>query len=387
MSSNNNNKTSSVSSSTSFVDDDAFSDGFMPDFSLIDDPTNNGQQHHYLTDSTNATKHNSNNTKTCMPGGFFWRSKASRKVNCADVASVGGASDAMISVCSKMRMSGRDLHESAKVSLNAGEYKKALSMFESLLQAQIDRFGKIHASVGAALHNVAVVHLRMGNPDIAEPMFVEAVDIRKETLGCDQLETAASLSKLGSTQVALQKFDDALINLREAHRIACAKVGHHHKTVAQTLCNLAYLYFQAGELLAAEATFNDALDIYRSVWASDQDRDSCMAQLTDTLCNIGSIQNKRKRFTAAIPCFKEALDLQQGVLGHDHPRVIATWDNLGFSYSKNKDYASALKVSKNTILLLLLYCWLCDWFCAPLTTFVLIFLFLLLSSLSFIYYL
>lgn len=42
----------------------------------------------------------------------------------------------------------------------------------------------------------------------------------------------------------------------------------------------AYLYFQAGELLAAEATFRDALDIYRAVWSSDADRDSCMAQLT-----------------------------------------------------------------------------------------------------------
>jgi tetratricopeptide (TPR) repeat protein len=130
---------------------------------------------------------------------------------------------------------------------------------------------------------------------------------------------------------------------------------------------MAYLYFQAGELLAAEATFRDALDIYRCVWSSDPDRDSCMAQLTDCLCNIGSIENKRKRYRQAISSFLEALDvscstwlwlpmrrqltnaniplqLQRGVMGSDHPRVIATLDNLAFSYSKNKDYAAALSV-------------------------------------------
>ena len=98
-------------------------------------------------------------------------------------------------------------------------------------------------------------------------------------------------------------------DLREANRIARYKVGNQHKTVAQTLCNIGYLYFSAGELLAAEATFRDALDIYRAVWSSDSERDSCMAQLTDTLCNIGSILNKRKKFSGAITVFKEALDV------------------------------------------------------------------------------
>lgn len=291
--------------------DDALA-SFVPEFSLMERvPADDERSIGFDTTANNYDKYNDvlgTGTKTCMPGGFFWRSKASRKVMSQDVASVA-ASDTMISVCSKMRMSGRDLHEAAKASLNAGEYKKSLNFFESLQEAQIKRFGKMHPSVGAAIHNVAVVHLRMGNHEKAEELFAEAVAIRKETLGNDQLEVAASLSKLGSTRVALQKFDEALTDLREAHRIARFKVGNQHKTVAQTLCNIGYLYFSAGELLAAEATFRDALDIYRAVWSSDSERDSCMTQLTDTLCNIGSILNKRKKFSGAAACFNEALDV------------------------------------------------------------------------------
>lgn len=222
-------------------DDDALAE-FLPEFSLME----NDERSVGLASTTQryndvlGAAAGRSPQKSCMPGGFFWRSKASRKVMSQDVASVA-ASDTMISVSSKMRMSGRDLHEAAKASLNAGEYTKSLSFFESLREAQVKRFGQRHPSVGAAIHNVAVVHLRMGNHETAEKLFSEAVSIRKETLGSDQLEVAASLSKLGSTRVALKKFDEALTDLREANRIARYKVGANSKLGAQTLCNMAYV--------------------------------------------------------------------------------------------------------------------------------------------------
>ena len=182
----------------------------------------------------------------------------------------------------------------------------------------------------------------MGQHALAENLFEEAVQIRKQTLGADHLEVAASLSKLGAAQTALRKFDEAFDHLRTALKIAKKQVGQEHKTVAQMLCHLACLYFEAGELMSAEATFQDALEIYRSVWSSSSDRDACMTQLTDTLCNVGSIQNRRKRFSEAVSSFSEALDLQRGIVGHDDPRIISTLDNLGYSYSKLKDYSASL---------------------------------------------
>ena len=177
---------------------------------------------------------------------------------------------------------------------------------------------------------------------MAENLFVEAVQIREQTLGVDHLEVAASLSKLGAAQTALGKYDEAFVNLRRALKIARDTLGHEHKTVAQMLCHLACLYFEAGELMSSEASFQDALEIYRRVWSSAENRDACMTQLTDTLLNVGSIQNRRKRFAAAVASFSEALDLQRGIPGLDELRVISTLDNLGYSYSKMKDYSAAL---------------------------------------------
>jgi len=296
----------------------------------------------------------SGNNKT-----FFWRGK---KVSSTDVASVGNASDTGIQWNQSVSTTGRALHESAKVALNAGNFAQALELFQAILEAQMKRFGTRHASVAAAMHNVGVCRQRMGQHTIAEKLLAEAVQIREHTLGKNHVEVAASLSKLGSVRISLGKFEEAFCDLRKALQIAQRQqesgTNKASKTVAQMQCHLACLYFEKGELFAAQATFQDALDIYRKVWkqevgdnagatgsassASNKSRDALMLQLTDTLCNIGSILNRRKCFGQAITNFQEALDLQRGILESDHPRIISTLDNLAYSYSKNREYARAV---------------------------------------------
>jgi tetratricopeptide (TPR) repeat protein len=334
------------------VEENDLSHHFIPDFNLVS-ATNFSQESSSCCVSSLGgfleEEQKSYDERECIPVGFFWRNK--QKISSADVASVGNASDTVVSVDDhQLHLSGRDLHESAKMALNAGDFTKSLSMFEAILMAQAQRFGPCHPSVAAAMHNVGVCRQRMGQHDTAENLFAEAVQVRRQTLGSDHLEVAASLSKLGSTRVALQKFDLAFGDLRNASKIATKNLGHEHKTVAQIQSHLACLYFEGGELFAAQATFEDALEIYRAVWSSQEsNRDTTMMQLTDTLCNIGSILNRRKRFGDAIHSFSEALDLQRGIFSHDHPRIVQTLDNLGYSYSKNKEYGRALTCYKTML--------------------------------------
>lgn len=157
------------------------------------------------------------------------------------------------------------------------------------------------------------------------------------------------MGKLGSAQVVLGKFDEALQNLRQASKIVEKTLGRNHKTMGQILYTMACLYFEAGEFFSAQATFEDACDIFRQVFPTETDRNTCMVQMTEALCNIGSIQNKRKQFPAAIASFSEALDLQRGVLGHTDRSVIASLDNLAYSFAKNKSYNRALSCYKEML--------------------------------------
>jgi tetratricopeptide (TPR) repeat protein len=276
------------------------------------DPDGGSQRKHRKAKSWDSgdSYHASVSRKSCLPvPALFRRTKG--KVMSVDVASLSNASDTVVPVEQEC-YSGRQIHEAAKAALNDGKYADAISLFEAIQKAQVARFGEDHVSVGAAMHNVGVVRLRMEQHKEAEKILNRAVGIRRVVLGSDHLELAASLAKLGSARVALHKFDDALGDLRESLRINRNTLGRSHKTVAQVLCHIACLYFEAGELLSAQATFEDALEIYREVFQTAVDRDSCMTQMTDALCNIGSIHNKRKNFEQAIQCFKEGLDVSKG---------------------------------------------------------------------------
>lgn len=117
----------------------------------------------------------------------------------ADVASVGNASDTLVSFVERKsgkgreRITGRELHEAAKAAMNEGDYEEAQVMFEAILQAQLARFGsEEHSSVGAALHNVGVVRLRIGDPLKAEEAFLRALSIRHNVLETDDLDLAVS---------------------------------------------------------------------------------------------------------------------------------------------------------------------------------------------------
>lgn len=126
-----------------------------------------------------------------------------QRVMVADVASVGNASDTLVSIVEtsngngRNRITGRELHETAKALMNEGDYEQALQMFEAILRAQLGRFGsEEHSSVGAALHNVGVVRLRIREPMKAEQAFLRALTIRRNTLGTDHLDIAVSSSQL-----------------------------------------------------------------------------------------------------------------------------------------------------------------------------------------------
>jgi len=337
-----------------------------------------------------------NGNKVCLPGStsFLHWARNKKKVASTDIASVGNASDTQVVVSDGGKgggganggpgfggsanggngsngvptsFSGRDLHESAKMHLNKREYKIALEYFEAILSAQVQRFGPLHPSVGAAIHNVGVCRQRMEQYALAANLLAEAVQIRKQTLGETHIECAVSLSKLGMAQAALGQYEEAFRSVRQAISISKEQLGYYHKTTGQMICHQAALFFEKNELFAAEATFEDAYDIYRTVYEAsggaaklavsqtvdESAKIACRTQMTDALCNIGSIQIRRKQYERAIETFTKALNQMKtnGVSNSDgsgrgttNPlQVISTLDNMAYAYSKTKDYASALK--------------------------------------------
>eukprot|EP00978_Attheya_sp_CCMP212_P019484 scaffold54641_cov63-Attheya_sp.AAC.3 len=261
------------------------------------------------------------------------------------------------STSSGRKLSGREVYTLAKSCFKRNELAKALSLFDEILTAHTAKFGPEHASVGAALHNIGVVRINSNKFDLAEPVLTEAVRVRKIALGAVHVDVAASEVKLAHAKAQLKKYDEALEIYRDALKIRCEVLGRNHPSVAKLKCQIGLLYFEAGESLAAQAAFEDALSIYTTNKKLDDQnhmrgeqttiilRETNDYALQETLFNLGTIQLKRRNFDQAIMSLEKALEIQHKLFGITHPTPLDTWDSLAFAYSKLQKFEKSMEES------------------------------------------
>lgn len=80
-------------------------------------------------------------------------------------------------------------------------------MFETVLQCQRQKHGELHEEVGAALHNVGLVHLRAERHTEALEAFEWAVRVRKGALGRDHPDVAVSIMELDQSFLQCARAD------------------------------------------------------------------------------------------------------------------------------------------------------------------------------------
>lgn len=73
-----------------------------------------------------------------------------------------------------------------------GNYGKAIAIFQGIHKDLVEEFGEDHPRVAAALHNEAVANLRAGLMHDALEKMIEAIRIRKLTLGGAHSKVAVS---------------------------------------------------------------------------------------------------------------------------------------------------------------------------------------------------
>jgi Tfp pilus assembly protein PilF len=128
--------------------------------------------------------------------------------------------------------------------------------------------------------------------------------------------------KLAHAKAQLKKYDEALEMYRDALEIRCGVLGCNHPSVAKLKCQIGLLYFEAGESLAAQAAFEDALSIYTTNKNLDDQNHMRGEQtpillcetndyaLQETLFNLGTIQLKRRNFDQATFSLEKALEVR-----------------------------------------------------------------------------
>jgi len=180
-------------------------------------------------------------------------------------------------------------------------------------------------------------------PDKAEPLLRQAIDIGRRTLGADDPRVAQSLNTLG---VVLRNKGDrtaAKPLLEEALRIRRKRFGENHQDVAVTLEDLGTLYQDEGSLDQAERLFRESLAIRRKV-LGDGDHETATS-----LNDLALVLRDKGQYAEAETLLLEALAIYRRVSGPEHPDVATTLNNLSLAAQDRHDFVTAEARSRESV--------------------------------------
>jgi len=109
----------------------------------------------------------------------------------------------------------------------------------------------------------------MGRYSDAEPLFRQATEIWRKSLGEDHPDYAASLNNRAELYRSMGRYSDAEPLFRQATEIWRKSLGGDHPNYATSLNNLALVYDSMGRYSEAEPLFRQATEIRRKVLGKD----------------------------------------------------------------------------------------------------------------------
>ncbi|MBU3955888.1 CHAT domain-containing protein, partial [bacterium] len=195
--------------------------------------------------------------------------------------------------------------------------------------------GEKHPDYTISLNNLACLYKDMGNYTAAEPLFLEAKNIRKEILGEKHPSYAISLNSLATLYMAMGNYTAAEPLYLESKNIRKEVLGEKHPSYATSLNNLAQLYQVMGNFTAAETLFIESKDIRKEILGEKH------PDYANSLTNLAGLYKAMDNYSAAEPLFLEAMNICKEVLGEKHPDYASSLNNLAGLYQAMGNYPAA----------------------------------------------
>jgi serine/threonine protein kinase/Flp pilus assembly protein TadD len=172
-----------------------------------------------------------------------------------------------------------------------------------------------HQDMATALNNLGMIYSAQGKLDDAEKLQLEALTMRRKTLGEENLQVAASLDDLALVLRKKKRLDEA--EKREDEALAMRKqvVGNEHLAVAVSLHSLGLILQDEKRLDEAGKDFRDALAMQKRCLGTEEHP----LFIATTLNDLGLLLRDQGRFAEAETEVCKALAMREQGLGSQHP--------------------------------------------------------------------
>ena len=155
----------------------------------------------------------------------------------------------------------RDLNYLALLYGQMRCYEQAEPLYRQALALRKRLLGDNHPDVATSLHNLANLYRNQGRYNEAEPLYLQVLELDKRLLGDNHPDVATNLNNLAALYHAQRRYEEAEPLLLQALALDKRVLGDNHPHVATSLDNLAALYHAQGRYEEAESLYLQALEL------------------------------------------------------------------------------------------------------------------------------
>jgi eukaryotic-like serine/threonine-protein kinase len=204
-----------------------------------------------------------------------------------------------------------------------GLYEPARDVHLEALRLRRQTLGNDHLVVAESLQNLGTVLRELGEDDKAEPYFREGLKILQKS--GSRMEYAAALTNLGAFLEEKRKFKEAEELYLESLQIKRQIEGEETIDVGRSYNNLGKLYYAQENYAAAEPNYRKALAIYKRVAHGRPD-----PEVATTLNNLASLLDSKGKRTESEILHRQALEMRRKLFGSRSPKILSSLNNLAF---------------------------------------------------------
>ena len=187
----------------------------------------------------------------------------------------------------------------------------------------------------AAVGALGELYFQTGEYEKAETLFREAVERGTAVLGPDDAEVLGYRNDLALDLQALGRLDDAEAQFREVLDRRQRVLGEDSVDAIVSLGNLGYVLEAKGNMAAAETFHRDSYERGLRVLGPDH------VYTLSSMNNLAMIYSDTGRLAEAERMFRELIDRSRRTLGEEHPDTLTAYNSLGCLAKKKGDLPEA----------------------------------------------
>ncbi|MDB9372601.1 tetratricopeptide repeat protein [Nodularia sphaerocarpa] len=227
------------------------------------------------------------------------------------------------------------LNNLAYLYKSQGRYDEAEPLLIQALELRQRLLRDNHPDVATGLNNLALFYESQGRYDLAEPLYLQALELFKRHMGDNHPSIATSLNNLAVLYYSQGNYDQAELLHFQALELRQRLLEDNDPDIASSFNNLALLYESQGSYDLAEPLYLQALELFKRHMGENH------PSIATSLNNLAFLYYSQGRYDLAEPLYLQALELRQRLLGDNHPDTATSLNNLAGLYESQGRYDQA----------------------------------------------